>query len=117
MIARRAGTFVSLGILCGVISGCGTQLDPRLQPSDKTREGCTYKDKSYSDDEVRGILAKIEQGRLSGITKAHASDKYDLQCTTDFGVIGVATPQFLLCEYCYVACIDQVYGENPLEGL
>ncbi len=112
MIARRAGTVVSLGMLIGVISGCGTQLDPRLQPTADLRESCEMGGKTLSDDQIRGILAKIEQRRLQGTRQLDAYDVFYLQCNQDFQK---SLDQFD-CRFCHTACINQVYDINPLDG-
>lgn len=111
MIARRAGTVVSLCMLFVVISGCGTQLDPRLQPNDDLREVCSWNGKSYSDEQIRGILAEIEQRRLQGYTKAAGYDAVQLKCEEES-----EWPQdaYILCNGCTIECVNQVYDTNPL---
>lgn len=112
MIARRAGTVVSLGMLIGVVAGCGSQLDPRLQPNDSLRESCSLNEKSYTDEQIRGILGEIEQRRLNGTRQVDAYAVFDQGCNLQYDKY---QDQFL-CRICYQDCIDQVYNFNPLPG-
>jgi len=108
MNARKAGTLVSLGMLCGVISGCGTNLDPRLQPDANLRASCSYKGNAYTDEKIRGILANIESHRLSGTAKA--DELYGVISTC-----GDENPEVddkILCSNCQRACVEQVYGPS-----
>ena len=105
MIERRAGTVVSLGMLFGVISGCGTQLDPRLQPNADLRQQCVMGGKTLSDEQIRGILGEIEQRRLNGTRLGDAYDVFDLKCNQDFQNFADQTK----CSVCHNACINQVY--------
>jgi len=107
MIGRTAGTVVLLGMLCGVISGCGTSVDPRLQPDANLRASCTYKGNTYTDEKIRGILADIESHRLGGATKAN--ELYgDITTCAENPVEDDKT----LCSNCVSACIDKVYGPS-----
>ncbi len=112
MIARKAGRLVSLGMLIGVISGCGSQLDPRLQVNNELRESCELKGKTLSDEQIRGILAETEEGRLRGITLQAAHDASQLRCAeqnpNNFDEFD--------CNFCRINCINQVYDLRLLQG-
>jgi len=93
-------------MLFGVISGCGTQLDPRLQPNAELRDSCELKGKTYSDEQIRGILAEIEEGRLRGVTRQAAHDASSAGCAEqypdDFDEFD--------CNFCGINCVNQVYN-------
>jgi len=114
MIARRAGTLVSLGMMFGAISGCGTQLDPRLQVNNELREECSRENMSYNDEQIRGILAEIEERRLQGYTPAAAVDAVELKCEEQFDF---PQDEYLMCKSCHYECLRQVYRADLLEGL
>jgi len=105
MIARKAGTVVSLGILCGVISGCGTSLDPRLQPNANLRESCTYKGNTYSDEKIRSILSAIEERRLRGSTIDEQYDTVQATCKQQDLTFDEETQ----CLTCRSACVYWLY--------
>lgn len=105
MTTRKTGTLVLLGMLCGAISGCGTQLDPRLQSNASLRESCTKNGSTYSDDKIRGILAAIEQRRLAGSTKQEANDAEESDCIQQ----GLKNDELSQCFGCHNACIDQIF--------
>jgi len=98
-------------MLFGVISGCGTQLDPRLQPNDTLREPCRMGGNTLSDEQIRGILAEIEQRRLNGTRQDDAYSVFELQCNQQFQKLADQVD----CQYCHNACINQVYDINPLQ--
>src|SRR5262249_54217013 len=108
MIGRRAGTVVLLGVLCGAISGCGTQLDPRLQPDANLRASCTYKGNTYTDEKIRDILANIENHRLGGTPKSDELIGVIATC----GEENPNADDKTLCSNCQAACVDQVYGPS-----
>ncbi len=107
MIARRAGTLVSLGMLFGVVAGCGTQLDPRLQPNAELRADCEYEGNSYSEAEIRGILGEMEERRLSGYPKAAAYDAGDLKCAELYP--DPFDDRRFWCNRCHTECVNQIY--------
>ena len=106
MIARRAGRVVWLGMLFGVISGCGTSLDPRLQSNAELRANCTLNDNTYSDEQIRGILALIEDRRLRGATKDEQYDAAFPECDDQYQKAADVNQ----CYGCRNGCISQVYG-------
>lgn len=105
MIARRAGTVVSLGMLLGMVAGCGTQLDPRLQSNAELRDRCAFNG-TASDEQIRGILAEIEARRLQGSTIQDEFDSYEAKCEQQYQT----SDDRGTCENCRSACIKQVYG-------
>ncbi len=92
-------------MLLGMVAGCGTQLDPRLQPNANLRDRCTIHG-TASDDQIRGILAEIEERRLRGGTSQDEFDTYEARCAQQYQAIEDQGD----CEDCRSACIKQVYG-------
>ncbi len=105
MISRRAGTLVSLVMLCGVIAGCGTRLDPRLQPNDDLREKCVVDGVAYSDEKIRGILAAIEERRLMGATIDDEYNAYLPICNQEYQNADDRND----CYGCHSVCVTQVF--------
>ena len=105
-MARRAGTLVSFGMLLGVIAGCGTRLDPRLQPNDDLREKCAVNGIAFSDEKIRGILAAIEQRRLMGATVDDEFDAYLPICNQEYQNVADRND----CYGCHSVCVTQVFS-------
>lgn len=106
MIARKAGRFVSLGMLFGMVAGCGTSLDPRLQANAELRDGCRKTDSTYTDEQIRSLLALIEDRRLRGATSQEQFDDAFPQCRDLYQ----KSDDINQCTSCRNVCIAQVYG-------
>ncbi len=105
MIARRVGTLVSLGMMFGAISGCGSQLDPRLQVNAELRAECNRQGSLYSEEKIRNVLALVEERRLQGATKDEQFEEASSYCNQQYQKY----EDDVQCLDCEFACVAQVY--------